>query len=323
MTVVPSHALGTARMADGTTLRTLHWEPASEPWAVAELVHGLGEHGGRYETVAKALTDAGIDTWAYDHRGNGGSGGRRGHVDRWTLLHDDLEARLVAVRQTRPGLPLVLYGHSLGGLVACGYVLSGHDRPLPDVLVLSAPALDDNVGGAKHWLVPKAARILPSMATPHDLPKGGLSRDPEVEARAAADPLCGKKSTLRFVAEAFGEQDRLRGVLAGLGAMPVPTYVFHGSADPIVPGRRVGRVRGDVERDPRRPRRAAPRVPPRAGARGRAGRAWSIGSGRRCRGRRRSRRPRPRCRLAVDNCIPPPGSAYALRVWRQPQTRGT
>src|SRR5436190_1428296 len=122
MSVVPSHALGTARMADGTTLRTLHWEPASEPWAIAELVHGLGENLGRW----------------------------------------------------------------------------------------------------RHWLVPKAARILPSMATPHDLPKGGLSRDPAVEARSAADPMCGTKSTLRFAAEAFGEQDRLREVLAGLGAMPVP-----------------------------------------------------------------------------------------------------
>ena len=75
-TVRPS--LGTARMADGTILRTLHWETADEPWAVAEIVHGLGEHGGRYETVAAAFTGAGIDTWSYDHRGNGGSGGRRG-----------------------------------------------------------------------------------------------------------------------------------------------------------------------------------------------------------------------------------------------------
>jgi len=235
MTAVPSHALGTARMVDGTTLRTIHWEPASEPWAVAELAHGLGEHGGRYETVATALTDAGIDTWAYDHRGNGGSGGRRGHVDHWTLLHDDLEARLVAVRQTQLGLPLVLYGHSLGGLIACGYVLSGLDRPLPDALVLSAPALDDSLARWKKALAPRLARVVPRMAIPHDLPSGGLSRDPSIEAKAAADPLNGTRSTVRFGAEAYAEQDRVREMLAGLTAMPVPTYVFHGSADPIVP----------------------------------------------------------------------------------------
>jgi acylglycerol lipase len=232
-----THSLGTARMADGTTLRTLHWQPAAEPWALAEIVHGLGEHGGRYETVAKALTDAGIDTWAYDHRGNGGSGGRRGHVDRWSILHDDLQARIEGVRATSPGLPLVLWAHSLGGLIAAGYVLSGLDRPLPDVLVLSSPALDDDVARWRRAIAPAAARIVPRMRVPHGLPKGGLSHDPEVEAKAAVDPLAGKSSSTRFGAEAFAEQDRLREILAGLTAMPVPTYVFHGTADPIVPVR--------------------------------------------------------------------------------------
>ena len=230
-----SHALGTARMADGTTLRTIHWEPAGEPWAVAEIVHGLGEHGGRYESVATALTGAGIDTWSYDRRGNGGSGGRRGHIERWTLFHDELEARLVALRDAAPDRSLILWGHSLGGLVACGYVLSGVDRPLPDVLVLSSPALADNVPGWQHTLVPMAARVVPKLKLPHGFPPGGLSRDPSVEAKTAVDPLCATSSTLRFVSEAFSEQDRLHAVLGGLTAMPVPTYVFHGSADTIVP----------------------------------------------------------------------------------------
>jgi alpha-beta hydrolase superfamily lysophospholipase len=230
-----THSLGTARMADGTTLRTLHWEPAAEPWALAEIVHGLGEHGGRYETVAKALTDAGIDTWSYDHRGNGGSGGRRGHIERWATLHDDLQARIEAVRSTRPGLPLVLWGHSLGGLISIGYVLSGLERPLPDVLVLSSPALADDLPAWKRAVAPAAARIVPRMRIPHGFPKGGLSHDPEIEAKAEADPFCGKSSTTLLGALAFAEQDRLNEVLAGLTAMPVPTYVFHGTGDPIVP----------------------------------------------------------------------------------------
>jgi alpha-beta hydrolase superfamily lysophospholipase len=230
-----THSLGTARMADGTTLRTLHWEPATEPWALAEIVHGLGEHGGRYETVAAALTGAGIDTWSYDHRGNGGSGGPRGHVEQWSILHDDLEARIDAVRATGPGLPLVLWGHSLGGLIACGYVLSGRDRPLPDVLVLSAPAVDDALPRWKHAVAPLAARIVPHMRIPHDLPRGGLSRDPSVEAKAVADALCSSSSTVRFGAEAYAEQERVRRALAGRTTMPVPTYVIHGTADPIVP----------------------------------------------------------------------------------------
>ncbi len=228
-------SLGTARMTDGTILRTIHWEAADEPWAVAEIVHGLGEHGGRYETVAEALTDAGIDTWSYDQRGNGGSGGLRGHVDSWSILHDDLQARLVSLRTAYPGRPLVLYGHSLGGLVACGYVLCGLDRPLPDVLVLSAPALDDNQPGWQRPMARLLNGVVPKLRLANGIPDDGRSHDPAVGAKVNVDPLCGTSSTVRTGAEAFREQDRLRMLLEGLDSMPVPTYILHGSADPIVP----------------------------------------------------------------------------------------
>ncbi len=234
-TVSPS--ISSAQVADGTNLRTLHWLPAGEPWAVAEIVHGLGEHGGRYDNVAEALTGAGIDTWAYDHRGNGGSGGPRVYVERWPILHDDLEARLTTLRDANPGLPLVLYGHSLGGLVACGYVLSGQDRLLPDALVLSAPGLEADLPGWKKSLAGTLTGIVPRLKIANGLPKGSLSRDPAVGAKADADPLCSTKSTVRWAAEAFAEQDRLRALLPGLASMPVPTYVLHGAADPIVPVR--------------------------------------------------------------------------------------
>jgi alpha-beta hydrolase superfamily lysophospholipase len=232
-TVSPS--ISSAQVADGTNLRTLHWLPAGEPWAVAEIVHGLGEHGGRYDTVAEALTGAGIDTWSYDHRGNGGSGGPRVYVERWAILHDDLEARLRALREAAPDRPLILYGHSLGGLVACGYVLSGQDRLLPDALVLSAPGLDADLPGWKKALAGALTGIVPKLRIANGLPEGGLSRDPAVGAKANADPLCCSQSTVRWGAEAFKEQDRLRALLPGLASMPVPTYVFHGAADPIVP----------------------------------------------------------------------------------------
>jgi acylglycerol lipase len=241
MTVVDSPAstvnpsLGTARMADGTMLRTLHWASPDDTWAVAEIVHGLGEHGGRYETVADALTGAGIDTWAYDQRGNGGSGGPRVYVERWSILQDDLEARLTALREANPGKTLVLYGHSLGGLLAAGYVLSGESRLLPDLLVLSSPALDADLPGWKKTLAGALSGSLPKMKIANGLPPDGLSSDPEVWVRCAADPLCSMSSTTRFAAEGFGEQDRVRALLSGLESMPVPTYVLHGSADPVVP----------------------------------------------------------------------------------------
>ena len=167
----------------------------------------------------------------------GGSGGPRVYVDRWSTFHDDLEARLLALRELHPGKPLVLYGHSLGGLLCAGYVLSVRPRLLPDLLVLSAPGLDDDLPG---WQRP-AARLLdavaPKLQIANGVPRGGLSRDPSVDERFASDPLCTTRSTVHLGAEGFREQDRLRELLPGLAAMPVPTYVLHGSADPVVPVR--------------------------------------------------------------------------------------
>lgn len=231
--VTPSTS--TAQVADGTNLRTLHWPAAGEPVATALIVHGLGEHAGRYDNVADPLAAAGIDVHGYDHRGFGASGGPRNHVERWTVLHDDLQERIEALRASAPDRPLVLYGHSLGGLIACGYVLSERDRPTPDLLVLSAPSLVDDLPAWKHSVASLLARIVPKLRIANGLPEGGLSRDPAVGAKADRDPLSTSSSSVRFGAEAFDEQDRVNAVLATLDAMPVPTYVFHGSADPIVP----------------------------------------------------------------------------------------
>lgn len=224
---------GTARMPDGTLLRTLHW-PVARPWARALLVHGLGEHAGRYATVAAALTGAGIDVHGYDHRGMGGSAGPRAHVERWSILHDDLGERLRALRDADPGRPLVLYGHSMGGLVAAGYVLDAA-RPRPDLLVLSSPGLDVVLPAWKRRLAAGLTRVVPRLRLANGLPRDGRSRDPRVGAGEAADPLCLSRSTVRFGAEGLAEQVRVRAALAGLHALPLPTYVLHGTADPIVP----------------------------------------------------------------------------------------
>lgn len=231
--IIPSE--GTVRVADGTNLRTLHWAPEGEPWAVALVVHGLGEHAGRYRTVAGALTAAGIDVHAYDHRGFGGSAGMRAYVDRWSQFHDDLAERMLATRAAARGLPLILYGQSLGGLIAAGYVLCGRDLPMPDLLVLSAPALDSAQPAWKKTLARALTGIAPRMRLANGVARDGLSRDPTVRAAADADPLCISTSTVRLGAEAFAEQARVQAAIAGIPAMPMPTYVFHGSADPIVP----------------------------------------------------------------------------------------
>jgi acylglycerol lipase len=225
----------TATARDGQVLRTLHWPATGEPWAGALLVHGLGEHAGRYDTVASSFAAAGIEVRGYDLRGFGGSAGRRAYVERWTRYHDDLEDRLAAVREARPGLPVLLYGHSMGGLIALGYVLAEPARPLPDGLVLSAPGLASAIPAWKRGLARLLTSIAPGLRLRNGLAADGLSRDPAIRAAADADPLCQDTSTVRLGAEGFAEQRRVAAVLTRGTSLPVPTYVLHGSDDPIVP----------------------------------------------------------------------------------------
>jgi alpha-beta hydrolase superfamily lysophospholipase len=221
--------IGRATAADGTELRTRHW-PATDPWASLLLVHGLGEHSGRYEHVGEQFSAAGIDTHAFDLRGQGASDGRRGDIDRWSHYHDDLAERLEAVRAAAGGRSVVLYGHSMGGLVVAGYLLS--DRPKPDLVVLTAPALDSTLAAWKRTLAPLLGRILPTLAIPTGIDPETLSRDRSVGERVVVDDLCVKVSTTRFAAEALREQARVR---AGARSIAIPTLVLHGRDDGLVP----------------------------------------------------------------------------------------
>lgn len=229
-----------ATTADGTRLLVRHWLPdeaaaggawAGRPWAHVLLVHGLSDHSGRYEHVGDQLAAAGLDTWSFDLRGNGRSGGRRGHAERWSQLHDDLAERLVALRQVAGGQPVVLYGHSMGTLIVLGYLLS--DRPKPDLVVAGSPALDSTLAGWKMSLARVLGRVAPTLPIPNGIDGRTLSRDPEVGARAAADPVTSRVSTARFGAAGLAEQARVRSEYRDLPA--IPTLVLHGLDDGLVP----------------------------------------------------------------------------------------
>ena len=223
------------RARDGLELRTYQWPAVGVPRAHLLLVHGIAEHAGRYGHVGTQLANAGIATHAYDQRGFGRSGGHRAYLDRWSQFHDDVEDRLAEVRSAAGGLPVVLYGHSMGGLIALGYALADPPRPLPDLLVLSAPAIDAVIPTWKRRLADILAGTTPRFAVANTFPKGGLSSDPAVETAYLADPLAVHRTTTRLGVSLFREQDRVKSALARGGPLPVPTYVLHGTDDPIVP----------------------------------------------------------------------------------------
>ncbi len=233
---------------DGTTLLTRDWTPDADPWLHLLLVHGVGEHSGRYDRTGRLLAEAGVMVTAYDHRGHGRSSGRRGDVERWADLIDDAGRVLADVRGRAGTGPVAMLAHSMGGLVALDLVAA--DRPTPDLLVLSAPGLGDALPGWQHRLAPLLARVLPTFPVSNAWDGSVLSRDPAVGAAAAADPRCTSATTARLGAAAFSAQDRVNAWIAGLAAMPLPTLLLHGTDDGLVPAsatEALGRVAG-VER---------------------------------------------------------------------------
>jgi acylglycerol lipase len=229
---VTTSRTATMTAPDGTPILVRTWAASGQPWASILLVHGLAEHSGRYEHVGQQLASAGLEVMAYDQRGFGASGGRRAFVDRWDLVHDDLEDRLAALRAASGGRPVVLFGHSLGGLIVLGYVLAEPPRPPPDLLVLSAPALESTIPGWKRGLAGVLGRVAPTLSLSNAFDGAILSRDPTVGERYLADPLNQHETTTRFGALAIAEQGRVRAVL---GRLSIPTLVYHGEDDHLVP----------------------------------------------------------------------------------------
>jgi acylglycerol lipase len=213
---------------DGTSLHVRHWSPKGEPWATVMIVHGLGEHSGRYERTGRLMSDAGLDVYAFDLRGHGLSGGRRVYVRRWEVFLDDLEGRLAQVRPA--GRPLVLFGHSMGALIALTYVCS--DRPSPDLLVLSAVPLGVRTPARQRALAPVLSRLAPTLLIANPISGDQLSRDPQVGVAYFADPLVQPRSTTRLGAELLRTMKSAR---SRLDRLHIPTLVIHGAADSLVP----------------------------------------------------------------------------------------
>lgn len=216
---------------DGTRLLVRRWAVEEPPWATALIVHGLGEHSGRWEKVGARLAAAGIATASFDHRGHGGSDGRRAYTASWDRLLDDVEDRLAAGRVA--GLPAVLYGQSMGGLICADYLLSG--RPAPDLAVLSAPALGDTLNPVVRALVPALGRVAGTMELANPFTPDQLSRDPQVGMAYAADPLTLSKTTLRLGAGIVQAADRVNAKVTAGAAVPCPTLVLHGEDDTVIP----------------------------------------------------------------------------------------
>lgn len=192
------------------------------------LVHGIGEHSGRYEHVGRAFADAGIDTLSFDNRGFGETEGVPAFVKSFDEYVNDVVDLLAQRREL--GVPVVLMGHSLGGLIAATHLVS--DRPAPDLAVLSAPALEAEIPRWQRIAVPVLSRLTPKLLVKSDFDGSVLSRDVAVQEAYDNDPLRVNGTTAglgRHIMAAMKSTSTL------LHRITMPTYVLHGTADTLVP----------------------------------------------------------------------------------------
>ena len=207
------------------------WRPDSPVRALA-LVHGFGEHSGRYEPAAAWFAARGTVVHGFDLRGHGRSAGRRGHVGGFSDYLNDLEIFLDRVIAESNSLPVTLLGHSMGGLITTAFAVERSPRVQSLITSGSALAVSPELNGFKIRLARVLRKIAPRLAMSAGLDPNAISSEQHEVQRYLADPLVHDVSTASHAGALFDQIDRLRG--AG-SQVEVPMFLLHGALDSLCP----------------------------------------------------------------------------------------
>lgn len=220
------HIEFTRQASDGIQFYFQSWQPETPLKAVGCLVHGLGEHSGRYAHVAAALNAAGYVLFGFDLRGHGKSDGPRGDTPSYDTLLDDIGRLLDEAAARYPGLPRFLYGQSLGGNLVLNYAL--RRKPAIAGVVAASPwlRLSSAPPAARMTLGRVMNRLLPAFVQSSRLDPTGLSRDPEVVRAYKVDPLVHDRLSARLGLAAIEAGEW---ALAHAAEFPLPLLLTHGT----------------------------------------------------------------------------------------------
>ncbi len=223
------HRESTFKGSGGLDLFYQSWLPDRPARAVVVIVHGHGEHSGRYANVVAQLVPQGFAIYALDHRGHGRSPGQRGYANSMAEFRGDVGALVQLAAAAHPGLPLFIFGHSLGGLIGLDYILH-HPEGLRGA-VISAPAVGQ-VGVAPILLAVGRvlSRVWPTFSMSAGLDVNAISRDPQAVAAYQNDPLVHGLGTARL---ATAVMDTAVWCQANAHTLQLPLLMIHGAADTI------------------------------------------------------------------------------------------
>jgi alpha-beta hydrolase superfamily lysophospholipase len=217
--------------SDGEHIAVMEWPLPEEqsPQAVALVCHGLGEHIWRYNAVAQRLNSWGMAVRGMDWYGHGESGGPRGGMPHKLRFLDDLADLVDDTRRMYPNVPLVLVGHSMGGLVAADFVRH-RARPVQG-LVMTSPALAVRLNPIQRLLMSFAPRLAPNFRVDNGLPVAYLCRTAAVREAYVADKLVHRKVCGRLAEYVYETGTVVR---EAAGTWDMPTLLMYAGDDHLV-----------------------------------------------------------------------------------------
>ncbi len=217
----------TITASDGLRLYLRRHE-ASAPRGEIVIVHGFGEHSGRYGALTEHLLANQYSVTAYDQRGHGLSDGLPGHVEAFSEYDEDLNKVISLTRSRAAGRPLFIIGHSMGGLVALRYLARRGGAVAGAIISAPLIAVAIPVPAHKLMIARVGARFAPRLRLDNEINPADLSRDPEVGRAYAADPHVNRKVSTKWFAEATHAMEEVK---AWAGQIRTPVFVMHGTKD--------------------------------------------------------------------------------------------
>ncbi len=206
------------------------WLPVANSKATVIIVHGGGDHGGRFGNVVNFLVPNKYAVYAMDWRGHGKSPGVRGHINSWDELRNDLNEFIEIVHQQNPDKPLFLFGHSMGAVIVLDYLL--HNTSDISGVVCTSPAIGELGISPILWQLAKLLdKAAPALSMPTGLNTHKLTHDKEFVEHTKNDPLYHRRATPRFGMEVAKTVDFIQEYASGLS---LPMFLIHGTADEIV-----------------------------------------------------------------------------------------
>lgn len=217
----------TLEASGGMRLFCQHWN-AVEPRGLVGIIHGVGDHCGRFQNVIHPMVTAGFTVFGVDLRGHGHSAGRRIHVYSWDEYREDLSVFVDVIRNQTASLPLFIYGHSMGALITAEFLTQR--QPTFDGVILSGIPLIPGAIAKPHLIALARAlsRIWPTFALDLGVEQAALSRDAEVVKAYGTDPLVSGRVSVRWGTETLAAIERVKQQASNI---TLPVLILHGEAD--------------------------------------------------------------------------------------------